>query len=230
MDFTKFVSMLDSQALFFTRADKLGDPFEGSYSRGNERLRLDAFKEFFKGLPEEKVAQVRSGMQGFAKWFRNWVFVNCWHMNPGESAAMWKLYVKSNESVAIKSSFQRLFDVLDEEVFVGLVEYIDFERDWVPEGNSFYPFVHKRRSFAHEQEVRAVFQPVLPSSGESLDLTNVPSYDGVERKVALDRLIEEVYVAPTSPAWFKALVGRVTAKYGLTARITQSSLDANPFY
>ena len=30
MNFTKFVSMLEHQALWFSRADKLGDPFEGS--------------------------------------------------------------------------------------------------------------------------------------------------------------------------------------------------------
>jgi hypothetical protein len=29
MDFTKFVSLLEKKALFFCRADKLGDPFEG---------------------------------------------------------------------------------------------------------------------------------------------------------------------------------------------------------
>ncbi len=35
LDFTKFVSLLDKNTLFFVRADKLGDPFEGSYSRMN---------------------------------------------------------------------------------------------------------------------------------------------------------------------------------------------------
>jgi len=31
LDFTKFVSMLDSSSLFFTRCDLFDDPFEGSY-------------------------------------------------------------------------------------------------------------------------------------------------------------------------------------------------------
>jgi hypothetical protein len=34
VDFTKLVSLLDTKSLFFARADQLGDPFEGSYSRG----------------------------------------------------------------------------------------------------------------------------------------------------------------------------------------------------
>jgi hypothetical protein len=45
MDFTKYVSMLDSGSLFFARADLLGDPFEGSSSRANIALRPELYKE-----------------------------------------------------------------------------------------------------------------------------------------------------------------------------------------
>ena len=38
MDFTKFISLLDTSSLFFARADKLGDLFEGTYSRVNMAL------------------------------------------------------------------------------------------------------------------------------------------------------------------------------------------------
>jgi hypothetical protein len=31
MSLTKFVSMLDTKSLYFSRTDKLSDPFEGSY-------------------------------------------------------------------------------------------------------------------------------------------------------------------------------------------------------
>ena len=43
MDFTKFVNLLDTSKLFFPRADKLGDPFEGSFPRGNVMLRPIAY-------------------------------------------------------------------------------------------------------------------------------------------------------------------------------------------
>ena len=39
IDMTKFLSLLHSKALFFVRSDKLGDPFEGSFSRVNIDLR-----------------------------------------------------------------------------------------------------------------------------------------------------------------------------------------------
>ena len=38
--------------------------------------------------------------------------INCWHMNDFESEAMWKLYLKSNEGIAIQSTYQRLIDSL----------------------------------------------------------------------------------------------------------------------
>ena len=35
MDFTKLVSLLDTKMLYLSRADRLGDPFEGSYPKRN---------------------------------------------------------------------------------------------------------------------------------------------------------------------------------------------------
>ena len=51
MDFTKFVSLLDRRALYFSRADKLGDPFEGSLSHINRLTRPHRLTQI--GIPEE---------------------------------------------------------------------------------------------------------------------------------------------------------------------------------
>ena len=39
MDFSKLVSLIDSESLYFTRADKFEDPFEGSYPNKNVEAR-----------------------------------------------------------------------------------------------------------------------------------------------------------------------------------------------
>ena len=44
MDFTKFVSLLDSNSLFFSRADLLGDPYEGSTSHFNQAAWPNVYK------------------------------------------------------------------------------------------------------------------------------------------------------------------------------------------
>ena len=225
MDFTKFVSLLESKSLFFARADLLGDPFEGSYSRGNELLR----PQLYKDIPPESLAKMFSDGASFARWLRQWTFISCWHMNETESAAMWKLYAKSNEAVAIKTTFAALASELDNKTYLGEVQYIDFEKDRLPEGNSFYPYVHKRLSFAHEHEVRAVIQE-LPIANQAIDRTKPPIPGGVSRPVNLAKLIGVVHVAPTCPQWFGDLVETICRRYKLSVPVKQSSLDAEPFF
>lgn len=187
------------------------------------------YREVYEKLSPDRVETLRKGSALHAKWQRQWTFVSCWHMNTGESAGMWKIYAKTNEAIAIRSSFARLARELDEKTYLGVVEYIDFENDWVPEGNTFFPFVHKRRSFSHEQEVRALFSE-WPVKEGGFDYEAIPPSGGLERKVNIHELIESVYVAPTGPAWFKTLVEQVCRRYGLTTPVIQSSLDAEPFF
>ena len=49
-DFTKFVSLMDRQSLFFARADKLGDPFEGSRTKLNIDQQQKNYKSLRTGL------------------------------------------------------------------------------------------------------------------------------------------------------------------------------------
>jgi len=41
--------------------------------------------------------------------------------------------------------------------------------------------------------------PQLPESGEALDMKAIPPEAGLDRAIDLDALIQEIYVAPTSP-------------------------------
>src|SRR5438874_100812 len=107
MDFTKLCSMLDSRALFFSSVENLEDAFEGSYPSTNDDF------QYRSDLSDERKRQAMESFQAFrkiAKQFRKTMFVNCWHVNNHESAAMWKLYLKSDEGVAIQSSVARLTD------------------------------------------------------------------------------------------------------------------------
>ena len=84
-----------------------------------------------------------------------------------------------------------------DNVYCGLVQYIDYDRDWLPEGYTFLPFLHKRKSFAHEREVRIVHQD-LPKSDRGISVGVENSLLGITIPVNLDLLIGRVYVAPTS--------------------------------
>lgn len=221
MDFTKYVSLLDAGGLYFSRSDLLGDPFEGSTTHGNLALR----REFYEDLPPEVGDRMSSHLSNALRWSRQWTFISSWHMNEFESAAMWSIYASSNEAIAVQSTYARLHNCLPSDVYVGEVQYIDYEAKRMPENNMFWPFVHKRKSYEHERELRAIFQDTSPPLGQS----NLEKGRLVE--VSIDDLVEAVYVAPTAPTWFRDLVEAVTAKYGFAHKsITRSSLDSDPVY
>jgi len=197
VDFTKFVSLLDKKTLFFARADRLGDPFEGSYSKANVKLRPEVNKD---KIPPNALKEL--GL--FRKQIIRFTVINCWHLNEYQSAAMWTLCLKSNEGVAIRSSFNRLKSCFKDEnhdIHIGRVKYIDYEKDWMPEKNSFYPFIHKRKIFEHEQELRAIIQKLSHSKNGEINLSKPQFDDGIYVPVDLDVLVDKIYVAPTSPQW-----------------------------
>lgn len=223
MDFTKYISFLDSKSLFFTRSDLFNDPYEGATSHANSKFRPEVYKE--SGIPQNAFDK----MSKFAEWIRNWTFVNCWHMNEYESAAMWRLYAQTNEAVAIQSTYLHLYDGLPENVFVGVVLYIDYETQWLPEGNSMWPFVHKRKSFEHERELRAVIQD-LPQDDKGI-LVGLPNAEpGRLVPISPIELIENVYVAPDAPSWFAELVKKITLQFGYNFDVKQSILSKAPVY
>ena len=115
MDFTKFVSMLDTKSLYFTRIDLLEDKFEGSVpksfysSMSSEKIEMlkafypKSYKSRIKKSEKTALKKSKKNLEiNLAR--RKWTFVNCWHVNEDESAAMWKLYLKSNEGVAIQTA------------------------------------------------------------------------------------------------------------------------------
>lgn len=224
IDFTKFIDLLNSESIYFTRNDKFEDAFEGSISLKTAEFRKSRTSIEINGV---KMCNDESFSES-SKKSREYFGVNCWHMNDYESAAMWKLYLKSNEGIAIQSSYKRLNKVLKKsrnQFFIGTVNYIDYEKDDVKFENSFLPFVHKRKSFSHENELRAII-PIQAPKNVKIDLQN----GGCKIKVDLNELIENVFVSPDSPKWFLELVTDTSRKFGFNFNIINSNLNNRPIY
>lgn len=206
MDFTKLVSLIDSRRLFFTRADKFDDPFEGAWPRINVLARQHV-PDGMSAEGREAFARAMASMGDVNRKWPKYNAINCWHMNEHESAAMWKLYLKSDEGIAVQSTYSKFRSALtdDEKIFIGVVKYIDYETEWIDAGNLLSPFVHKRKSFEHEREVRAVVTK-WPSGEKAMDFNTETISAGLKVKVDVERLIEQIYVAPSSPSWFADLV------------------------
>ena len=159
MDFAKLVSLLKTRSLYFARVDALGDEFEGFYSRANIEMRPAVYHD---KIPETTLAEISA----FTESQRKRTFVNCWNLSEYESGALWGLYVPPHGGVAIRSTFRRLTQCFQRtpedhapggahEIYIGQVEYADYDSAWLPEGNTLWPFVFKRRSFDFEMELRA---------------------------------------------------------------------------
>jgi len=158
--------------------------------------------------------------------------ISCWHMNEFESDAMWKLYLKSNEGIAIQSTFKRLCDAFsstDLDINIGKVKYENFNDYIFPlTGNLVSTFLVKRKSFKHEEEIRAIHWAVKREYGwQKLIGERLPMDQyGENIRVDIRMLIENVYIAPNSPNWFKELVESMLKKYNLNdlVPVQQSSL------
>lgn len=239
MDFTKFVSMLDSNSLYFSRSDLLGDSFEGSFPRQNVLLRPIVYKEIEDRYKERKLHMVSPAtgekmtfleFQSYMyEWLRKWTFISCWHMNEHESAALWKIYSSSHEAIAVQSRYDLLRKNIPSDIFIGEVMYIDYDNAIIPENNTMWQFVHKRTSFSHERELRALIQD-LPVESNSIPIGKINDVSGKNIAVNLELLIENVYISPSSQNWFRYVVDSVMKKYGLEKEIRTSSLDAGPLF
>ena len=62
---------------------------------------------------------------------------------------MWKLYLKSDEGIAIQSTYNKFkTSIIDPQtVYIGTVNYIDYENEYINSTNILQAFVHKRKSF-----------------------------------------------------------------------------------
>jgi hypothetical protein len=232
MDLAKYLSLLESQALFFARADRLGDPFEGSWPRKNVEARVPYFQSL--QLPGANPHEIAQAFESYSKLNRQFSFVNCWHMNPHESMAMWRIYAQIGAGIAIRSTFQSLLRNLehaDQKIYVGMVRYLDYEADVAPDWTPVAPFIVKRASFAHENELRAVFSLDIPGQARhEWEKATPPDKPGVLVPVKLLSLVEQVFVAPQSPSWFAELVESISHKLGLKVQVKHSNIDTDPVF
>ena len=276
MSFTKFVSLLQMRASYFANLEHLAtsDPYEGLLAEPNyshrrygciddmdldERsvARIDEL-----GIPEEIrnlrfLGYLEQQEEYLKRTFamRRSYFVNCWYMkNTSREAAMWAIYGGHREGIAISSNSERVgnaFRNSQERIFLSEVKYIDYVVERIAGGNSFFPVIHKRLDFEHEQEMRIIYwdtdvthrTELVHSTSADADtskssyrmksrsleeMESMPMRTGLYIDCDIDQLIEQVHLSPGFADWFYNLVQSVTKKYKLECEIKRSKVDAKP--
>lgn len=210
MSFEKFANILATESLFFSRADKFDDKFEGY-------------------IPESiKVSYASAGIHIDPNIFRPYVMCNCWHHNNEESMVMWDKYHLRNSGIAIKTTLGNLKNSLPDEpnVFTGQIEYIENHNQIeIPENPSiaslvYSPYFYKRTPFEYEHEVRAIVdvEPFLHGDpyeyGKPLE---------IDVKVLIGKS-SEVIVSPHAEKWVTGTLELIVKQYGYQFPVNPSKL------
>ena len=217
MSFEKFVNVLGTESLFFSRADQYDDKFEGY-------------------IPESiKVSYESAGIYIDPNIFRPYIMCNCWHHSNEESMAMWDKYHLRNSGIAMKTTLENLKNSLPDEpnIFIGQIEYIENHNQIeMPEdpsiaGLMYSPYFYKRTPFAYEQEVRAI-----------IDIESIPRDDpyefGTPVEIDVQTLIDEnsegseVIVSPHADAWIAGTLELIVDRCGFQFSVNRSKLLEPP--
>lgn len=223
INFEKFVYLL-KEGLFCPKSSLFEDQWEGMVAPLAERLDDDYINDFAKA--------------------REWIYVTCWHMEPDESYAMWKIYGEHEYSVCVETSSNKI-DTLVEKHNSGVAAYSSEVKYCKPgdkhkyeignvliEQNAFiknnlrawqFAMNHftKHKAYHFEEEYRVV---IIDNAFnlDNLDLRN--TLDGITLKINPKEIIGAVIISPRAKDWFSNIVQDILNKYEVDVKVKKSKL------
>ena len=225
IDIWKFEHMLQTESLYFRRADKLSDTGEGRLSaegtRGTSPSDV-AFRSAYNIADQGHAIDVAAH-----ETTRSCMFINCWNVDEVENARMWAEYTTCSESVAISTTFERLLRALPgSQLIISRVKYID---DKMPRCEFFHttPFFYKdKRLFSFENELRLV-RPLF--SGEQVLLEDEKDFGKLVR-IDLTRPIDRIVANKNISEAVLDRIRRCAMEYCSGAEVLRSVVEPRILY
>jgi hypothetical protein len=246
MPLSRFLSLLELQAMWFSRLGALQDQYECTDPKGARGFLLKAMKENPSlkdsqtplGVPFKDLLKISdNGNSGDG--FRQGGLVSCWFIGKIETEKMWTNYGDNGKGVAVRSTIKKLatsFQIPDDFAKasqVGRIQYVDFETcDLGVFGHdqARVSLIKDKTQFKDENEVRIVTLN-FPHSGTVLPDGSLPSgtafspeIKGLHIKCNLRELIQSVIVGPNTDWNFHMLIKRIIGRFGLTLNVERSQL------
>lgn len=234
--------MLETNSLFFCRADEFSDIFEGSHPEKEYQWKFDRQRVHAEryNIPFDEDA-ARRNLEGSSASYlklRRATVVNCWHMNERESAVMWGAYLKDSEGVVIQTNVQSLIDSFSKsplKIRSSVVRYLDYEndiyyheQDYPHAGeNTLIPLIHKKKEYRGEQEFR-LFHEVEAAQHDEKYWDAQPSYKGMLIECGIVGVIEQIVFHPFIKEKPLELAMQLIGQYGLQDKVSQSSMTGIP--
>ena len=221
MNLPKFMEMIENNNLFFTRADKFEDKYEGAFTSKLKQRIEDSFR----------INKIDSTFDEFKTKLRESVFINCWHKGVHDSMAMWKIYGDPTSGVAITTWVKRLEDILkkhnyyqNSETYIYDVKYINH---WDNPTIDIKPysriFSHKLKAYSYENEIRAVVDTFHHTYKE-----RPLAADGLKINIDVEKMIRSIVIAPNAPEWFFVLIQDIVKRYKIKIPVRRSKLSFEP--
>ncbi len=218
LDLPRFIGFLKTSSLYLCRSDLFPDKFEGSFTVSVKEAINNAYRK----------NKIKYTYEKFKKELREGVFINCWSLGIHDNMALWKLYGRTNDCVAITTTVAKLKAALDESRGLGQlslkkVKYIRHWRDPIIEVKPYSNvFKYKTVGYAFENEARII----LDRFDETFEET--PKDEGVMLPINLRAFLRSVVMSPERSPWFKEVVEDIAVKYRLSCPIRDSSMSKQP--
>ena len=229
IDFTQLISIFENRSLWFSSVSMFFDPFEGALPR---TVLIELADRLHGGIDEPRkiVARLYEALEYTT-------YASCWHQRNRETAAMWQLYQSRGKEVAIRTTVQKFQEALPDrsDLTMGCVNYEDYETADHFIVNRVSPFFHKRPSFQHEREYRAVISEFEVAEGARVDERYTEKIDeetppGRAVSVDVEDLVQEIVVSPVAAGWMKPLVEQVTTTYEFgDVPVRSSTISDQPY-
>lgn len=220
MDLPRFVSMLETKGIWLARADTFKDKHEGRIPDEMRAVIENAYDNF-----EEKDKINVKNADDFQDYLVKNTFISCWHKNFDENMAMWEIYGKDSNAIAVQTTVENIRNATDPYSLRGhslIMKPVEYKNADEVKGVLLYEecFFRKRRPYRYEEEVRI-----------SLDTYNIhsPTKDnpyGYTLPSELNLLIEEIIVHPDSADWFFSVVNSICNKYGIKSIVSRGKCSS----
>jgi hypothetical protein len=215
MAFNRLQLFLETEQLWFARLDQFDDPLEGTLTDGEIR-----FDSPTVGQPPQ-LRDVTA--DPIAQMMRHTAYIQCWCMG-AESMAMWDLYGKGQDGVAITTTVGHLKHQLSKDirsVYMANVEYVNWNEPRRLRG-VLDPVLRKVKGYEHESEMRLFFWNV---KGITTDGVYCPDHipGGLTFSSCPKEMIDAIWIGPRGTAKTLSMVETLISQYKLDLQIRVSS-------
>ncbi len=206
-DVIKFLTLINGE-MYFVRADKFEDKYEGAIPKQNYLHYVNFIKN--KGEYSANINyEIKNEFLDKFNERKKKAAISCWHLNESESAAMWEVYSKAGQGIAVCTTVQKLQKLEKPEGYemeMFKVDYTDFDRTYDEDFIKYelLPFKIKRKEFEYEHEFRIMlYQKKAENPGKAKKITqdfiselNYLPEEGVKISINTSEIIDEIIASP----------------------------------